>query len=238
MDDPSKTLKPWVPLFVATAVALATAAAYAYHFGAYAAGPPSSWGIFGDFLGGVLNPAFGLITIYLLLANLLNERRSSADEKRRQEEDRDLHLHHHRLESALSWWQRRARREFFDIGIPGQEFLSLQRPVPLEELFWSDEVTKFLLDIYPKTGWPDAFIEQFRGDLDCLLEIAEYCEEADRIDEKRILSRYYRRRIVDGAAFFLYIEMVPEGYDAIRRLIAETPHALKPLLVRPSARSA
>lgn len=42
---------------------------YVYNFGNSLSDVRSDWGVFGDFLGGLLNPVVGLITVYLVLVN-------------------------------------------------------------------------------------------------------------------------------------------------------------------------
>ena len=70
----------WIPV----GVALALIISYAIFFGAYKsapAGDPSSWGEFGDFLGGLLNPVVGIVTI-ILLVRTLGAQKESIDMQR------------------------------------------------------------------------------------------------------------------------------------------------------------
>lgn len=73
-DSSSRTPSPrlslvWIPILMGVALVLA----YAAYFGLIRAAPPGnpdSWGQFGDFVGGLLNPMVGIITIVLLVRTL------------------------------------------------------------------------------------------------------------------------------------------------------------------------
>lgn len=48
---------------------------YVRNFGRSLSTDRDDWGVFGDFLGGVLNPVVGIVTIYLVLMNLIIQRK-------------------------------------------------------------------------------------------------------------------------------------------------------------------
>lgn len=50
-------------------IAVAAVGIYVYNFGYSLSDSRSDWGVFGDFLGGLLNPVVGLITVHLVLVN-------------------------------------------------------------------------------------------------------------------------------------------------------------------------
>ncbi|CAB3712124.1 hypothetical protein CEY09_30210 [Achromobacter marplatensis] len=65
----------WVPVVAA----LLLVGAYVAYFGVYKSAPmgqPESWGQFGDFLGGLLNPVVGVVTVTLLVRTLLSQQRA------------------------------------------------------------------------------------------------------------------------------------------------------------------
>lgn len=63
-----------------TAFALFAMLFYSYHFFKKPiSGDVGDWGVFGDYLGGVLNPAMGLATIYLVLVNARLQRQELAN---------------------------------------------------------------------------------------------------------------------------------------------------------------
>lgn len=70
----------WPFWFVAGVFAVATFL-YRDQFGTSRSSDPATWGQFGDFLGGVINPMVGLITIVLLLATLRSQRAQLDQEK-------------------------------------------------------------------------------------------------------------------------------------------------------------
>lgn len=69
LPDPPQSKLVWVPVIAGIALLLA----YGVYFGLVEnlpKGGPDSWGQFGDFLGGLLNPVVGTITIVLLVRTL------------------------------------------------------------------------------------------------------------------------------------------------------------------------
>ena len=69
LPDPPQSKLVWVPILAGITLLLA----YAIYFGFVEKAPkggPDSWGQFGDFLGGLLNPVVGTITIVLLVRTL------------------------------------------------------------------------------------------------------------------------------------------------------------------------
>ncbi|KAA9001525.1 hypothetical protein FJU31_06105 [Stenotrophomonas cyclobalanopsidis] len=70
-------LYPWVIVLAA----LLLSAAYLVRFHAYPFGDPDSWGQFGDFLGGMLNPLVGIVTVLLVLETLRVTRQEAADNR-------------------------------------------------------------------------------------------------------------------------------------------------------------
>lgn len=65
----------WIPILVAAALALAYGANFGYRL-QLPEGSPSSWGEFGDFFGGLLNPVVGIITIVLLVKTFGSQQRA------------------------------------------------------------------------------------------------------------------------------------------------------------------
>lgn len=60
----------YVPLLLAILFYATAAWFYMDTFGAHRTADQEKWGQFGDFIGGIVNPALGLVTIMLLLASL------------------------------------------------------------------------------------------------------------------------------------------------------------------------
>ncbi|HDS1603553.1 MULTISPECIES: hypothetical protein [Stenotrophomonas] len=68
--------------------AVALIAAYIWMFRANELGSPESWGQFGDFLGGSLNPLIGVVTVLLVLETLQVTRREASDNRAALEQQR------------------------------------------------------------------------------------------------------------------------------------------------------
>ncbi|WP_294991308.1 hypothetical protein [uncultured Stenotrophomonas sp.] len=81
-------LYPW--LIILAAIALG--AAYLIRFHSHPLGDPDSWGQFGDFLGGLLNPLVGIVTVLMVLETLRITRREAADTRAALEHQR-LEMH-------------------------------------------------------------------------------------------------------------------------------------------------
>lgn len=85
---------PWLIV----SAALLFSAAYLVRFHAHPFGDPDSWGQFGDFLGGLLNPLVGIVTVLLVLETLRVTRREAADNRaalehqRREMERQTVHV--------------------------------------------------------------------------------------------------------------------------------------------------
>jgi hypothetical protein len=62
-------------LIVVSLIALTVLAAYFLKFGYVLSDSQGDWGVFGDYLGGTLNPAVGLVTVYLVLINVIIQRK-------------------------------------------------------------------------------------------------------------------------------------------------------------------
>lgn len=74
-EAPSPFKLVWVPVIIGFLLL----SAYFTYFGIYHSAPPGqpeNWGQFGDFLGGLLNPVVGTITIVLLVRTLLAQERA------------------------------------------------------------------------------------------------------------------------------------------------------------------
>lgn len=88
-DDPDRDLLLLAINLAAAAFLIATVAfaTYLYKFGRLGfSSDQSQWGEFGDFLGGVINPVVGIVTVFLLLITVILQRkelRNSIEEMRK-----------------------------------------------------------------------------------------------------------------------------------------------------------
>jgi len=68
-------LRRGIKAFVLAGVfALLTFSIYVVNFGSSLSSDRDDWGVFGDYLGGVLNPVIGLVTVFLVLINVRLQR--------------------------------------------------------------------------------------------------------------------------------------------------------------------
>jgi len=107
-------------LIVAMVGFLVATLAYALSFRSHQWGSPADWALFGDYLGGVVNPVIGVVTVILIVETLAVTRKEAADTRKlmhaqaRQLEDQVAHLKqeqkladmHRRLEGVLIEWNR------------------------------------------------------------------------------------------------------------------------------------
>lgn len=105
--ESASDLKPsWqgVLLPITIAVTFCVFASYFIYFGAYLKFPPggpSSWGDFGDFIGGLMNPVVGIVTIFLLV-HTLNSQQYAIKMQQQELTTHREELEKQRLETARS----------------------------------------------------------------------------------------------------------------------------------------
>lgn len=178
------------PFLLAVAFYVVAAGAYTWMFGFRPVSDVAAWGLFGDFMGGVLNPALALITILLLLSNILLQREELKEAKEKARKD-DLFT--------------RADQAIADLHA------TLRESVPLVEetfvpQFDDDDKTRHVpqpLDVLISNPSRWGIANGYEGTLQMLAvqakrqlaEIAHYLHLIDSMsDENRVLTDYYRRR--------------------------------------------
>jgi hypothetical protein len=212
----------WIYLCAALA-AFATVLAYVLRFSANKAGGPAAWGEFGDFVGGVLNPIFGLVTIVLLVESLVVER-AEAEVRRLTD----------RLDSTMKWWS-----EISESPVRGRVGAVKFENVTFGELFRSAELKK-LMSALKKDGalkgksWPLLFADC----LDCLEEVAQSCAELDQLDPTTKSSRLYNTRIITPTLFFGRFGFVTQDHPHLFRLYEDVRKGLEKLEAAEAAEAA
>lgn len=193
-------VRPGVVLIACGVSAAIALGAYVLWFWRNPAGPPASWGEFGDYVGGIVGTVLAAVTVYLLVLSVrLN--RGAYDEMKRQTKAlhdeaiaRDIQ---HKLDGLLAEWRRAMGHDFrgligwangsdHDIGLRSRE-----------SVFTTPSILKYIFAV------PPAQLPRFRarwvadfGLLGGLLsEFAMYCREYERLVGNRILTDYYRRRV-------------------------------------------
>lgn len=77
-ESPNLGLLIAIPIVVGAMLVIA----YIARFSGHPAGDPDSWGQFGDFVGGLLNPVVGSITIFLLVRTLVEQKQELQHQRR------------------------------------------------------------------------------------------------------------------------------------------------------------
>lgn len=98
-----KKIRPWLPVVVPALVLFAALWIYRNNFNGDFSGTHEHWGQFGDYLGGLLNPIVGLITL-LLLVRTLELQRTELQEQREEIRRQNNILQRQTIEQALFSW--------------------------------------------------------------------------------------------------------------------------------------
>lgn len=196
-------------------------------FKALSVGSPEAWGQFGDYIGGLLNPVIGLVTIYLVIVNLKVIRKEAEDNRRELasqnktlrdelEDNRkrvDLEDRSHRLSGLLSEWNRMLDREYNNVmffrgsepsshkGMLGWKLLN--DPLVLQEMKLGKQHPRFR---EVESNWKRLFLPH----AEILLEFRDYCMDYDERAGDRLVSDFYRRRVAVAAELFFVVGLIDE----------------------------
>lgn len=75
--SPSEHKSQYTPAIITGTITAALFVIYFWWFREHPPGDPESWGDFGDFIGGLMNPVVGIVTIVLLVRTLNSQREDS-----------------------------------------------------------------------------------------------------------------------------------------------------------------
>jgi hypothetical protein len=207
--DQETKLAGWVA--VAAILAFAT---YFIYFGArkFALGDPDSWGDFGDYFGGIVNPVIGIITV-ILVVRTLQATRAEADLTREEMKVQTAlftaQLEHYgreqnlaelqkRLDGALSAWNLAVSKEHehLELMLLGENVRAT--PIRIDAVLGRAALVSHLESLKLKPNW-NAINGCWTTLLDecanLLREMGEYCVDYDSVAGNRILSDFYRRRV-------------------------------------------
>lgn len=212
-------------MLVASAAAIASVFAigiYAIVFSSHSLGGPPSWGEFGDYFGGVVNPIVGLATVVLVVLTL-RATRSEANSTRRQlsaqvrllkRQERLTELNR-RLEGLLMEWN--AHLDFarvlskFDPETYATQQGGQERT--LRQVFGSRSARNSAKKWRDRSRVSDAALEKatklFDYPVRLSTEMAMYVAEYDQFARSRYLSDYYRRRFSRPIDFMSYLGVLP-----------------------------
>lgn len=209
MDD--VTRREWLVASVTFVGMTAAIASYIFFFGALEPGGPKSWGEFGDFFGGVVNPIVGLATVVLVVRTLQVTRQEAASQRdllntqiEQLGRQNILAEHQKRLDGLLSSWNTLMQTKLWISRGDQAGLLGQLHDRPLGEAF-ADPNLLMAADLR-ESGTPptDTYpTDAALGPVFAMLkEFAEYTSDYDAASRTKVLTNYYRRR-VGTTAFIL-----------------------------------
>jgi hypothetical protein len=202
-------LAGWVAAFSILSFGL-----YFVYFGFrnFTLGDPNSWGDFGDYFGGVVNPIIGIVTVILVVRTLQATRAESEltrDEMKTQTalfvaqlehygREQKLAELHKRLDGALYAWNLAVAKEYeyLDLMLLGEQTGSA--PKRLDAILNRSALLTHLENMKSKTNWnavSDSWVTLLDECANLLREMGQYCADYDAVAGNRILSDFYRRRV-------------------------------------------
>lgn len=205
-------------VFVVIAACLAVIA-YTIAFAGWAVGDPVDWGTFGDYLGGVLNPVIGIITVLLIVLTLATTRKEAADARaemkaqlahfKRQEQLNELQR---RLDGAMAGWN-----GFLTTPADGLPYRAMANGVAKRVI--EESMAEFidtanlgqlsaLKDSEHARDANKAWRMKCRHGVALMAEIAQYCDDYDIAAGSQILTEFYRRRLFRPAEVFSAIGII------------------------------
>lgn len=212
---------------LAAAVAIACIASYVLAFHSRSIGDPSSWGTFGDYVGGLLNPVIGLVTALLLVRSLRASRASNStalEQLNLARQQHEIDLHTRRLDMAIAAWER--AMEIVYAGDLGLDLDAEERTgkgtvvvnEPLGSILTKMGNINLVANLKAAGRYKlvrVAWIDAFNYPANIIREIGEYCEQLDLLDSTKKLSLPYRRRVSVAAKLLCVMGQLPEQ-DQIR----------------------
>lgn len=206
-----------IALVVAIAALVAISAYFVFFSTAIPSVPggPDSWGQFGDYFGGIINPVIGIATVILIVRTLRTTREEAADTRdqlrvqsdhlERQvkgfEKQQELAEIQRRLDGVLADWQARmsercprlqladSDKRSFGIGDDGST---------VGQILYSDDIwgkaersAKLAMGRHCLRAWQESFPRLVW----LTEEFAAYCREYERLSGNKKFTNYYRQRI-------------------------------------------
>lgn len=204
-------LERWIVAAVAF-VAGGLAICYSIAFYGRPPGNPDSWGQFGDYIGGILNPAIGLATAILLVRSLRASRASSETAARQfhlAEIQHRIDMQVRRLDVAISAWETamevpytgpigldlEMERVQLDGMIHVREARTGSILTALRNLRYVENLRRAQRYDLVRGAWNDAFNHA----ANIVVEIGDYCQELDALEPTSTLSQAYKRRVSTAA---------------------------------------
>jgi len=209
----------WLIAAIALLLIAAIGGTYYNSFADYPAGGPPTWGEFGDYFGGVANPILGLATVILVVLTLRATRKAALETSIALEEqlkqlktDARLKDLHRRIEGAYNTWN-----DFVESRtIVGKfAFETFNNPIFGQHKL-ADIISEQNCFAYAMTWQENGISPTHRSDLlgiffdgmTVLLELAEYCDDYDRVTNDRKLTDFYRRRVERAIRLMKYLKLI------------------------------
>lgn len=212
-------------LFVFVVIAACSAViAYTIAFAGWQIGNPVDWGAFGDYLGGVLNPIIGIITVLLIVLTLATTRIEAADSRAEMkaqllhfEKQQVLTDMHRRLEGVLSEWNRLLElpcpRIFVGINANGIRYADDARIKTVRALFENGEIVHNITRYLEQPGHPSSLSDwqvYLFPQIALLHELQNYLAEYEEKAGNTHLTEYYRNRVQHGVEALLAAGVLDE----------------------------
>lgn len=188
---------------------LAAAIAYVAAFGRGELGGVEEWAQFGDYFGGLVNPAVGLVTVVLVVITLRVTREEAAS-TRREMALQLSHLStqavlgdmHKRLEGLMAEWERRVT----EVAASALQGTTIENgavnwtTLTVREALENAAYKARLEDRRAKHQGDVPFCESTLKSLQPVLppllqELGQYCQEYDALSENGHLTMFYKRRV-------------------------------------------
>lgn len=217
--------------FVVGIAALAVVAYVAY-FSHHAVGGPDDWAAFGDYFGGLLNPAIGIVTV-VLVVKTLQATRSEADLTRQQlqqqiaHSQRELQLSemHKRLEGVYGEWTRACEAKASNVyrlipGTTNQAQLIPHGPKTVGEALNHPEFqeeSRKLVDSIVGAAYDGYWKKDYSRFAELLMEMSDYCDQYEAAAGNSILADYYRKRVFMAATTLWAMRVIGDTqWDSLR----------------------
>lgn len=225
------------------------AAAFALRFLANEPGQPTDWADFGDYLGGLANPIFGLATVVLLVRTLTQSREASADnakalteqiaEMKRQRDsalrESKLADHRRRIDRALDIWEAYLETPVTDLErCPDQKFAEGldKNTYTMREVLYGDwyrkEASWIMWQGQPerKDPWP-RFWPKFGLAARYMTQMATYIDEYAAVAEDEVLVNFYRLHLKPAAQTLVSMRVISQR---VKHSIEQVPEVDPPSL--------
>jgi hypothetical protein len=189
-------------------------------------GGPSDWAVFGDFLGGVVNPMVGIATVILVVKTLQVTRTEADDTRREMREQTDqlrTQVAHFETQQRLAEIQKRldgvlaAWNDVMASPAPmvivGTATGSVELHVhgPIHQLFNRYALTSDLTLLRDSPQFGSSLVDwsnKFNVLVNLLAEMDRYCREYEEVTGNRNLTDYYRHRIQLPLRALMIIDLV------------------------------